>query len=306
VDTWLVTGSRGFLGANTGLFLRGRAHTIGLSRDGSPGPGYDRTAAGPLETQDVAADAIRSLRPTVVLHTAALSSHEACEANPALAERINAEATRELAQAAKEVGAQFVHISTDAVFNGAAGNYQEKDEPNPFSVYGVTKRKGEKLALEANPDSLILRTNFFGWSPTGQRSILEFFVSALSNDQPVSGYTDVVVTSAYVGSLLDAIWQLTQLKATGIVHATSADALSKYDFGIEVAAQLNLDASLISPRSAADGGHANRASRDLSLNNTLLANLIGMAPPTQAAGIVRAREEASTVRAALQENRDQP
>ena len=137
-------------------------------------------------------------------------------------------------------------ISTDAVFDGARGHYSEADAPNPTSVYGRTKLEGEQLAL-ASTDALVARTNFFGWSPTGRRSILEFFVNALSNGEQVRGFTDFTTSSAYVQVLAEALWDLCALEATGLVHLTSPEALTKYEFGVAVAEEFGLDAGLITP-----------------------------------------------------------
>ena len=151
--TWLVTGAHGFLGANLGHFLAGRGHRVGAARTKTDSPMFDEMVAADLADPHALAREISRLRPDVVVHTAALADHARCETKPDLATLINAEAPRELAKAAAEVGARFIHISTDAVFDGAVGPYTETDEPNPFSVYGQTKLDGERGVLE-NPDAI--------------------------------------------------------------------------------------------------------------------------------------------------------
>ena len=286
---WLVTGAEGFLGSNAGWFLGSRVHAVGMSRSGRIPPNYATALRADLtEKVDVAAK-VRALRPQVVLHAAAMASHEMCETNPQLAREVNADATRELARAAHDCGAAFVYISTDSVFDGSRGGYSEVDEPNPFSVYGATKLLGEKYALQEHEGALILRTNFFGWSPTGSRSILEFFVNSLAGGTRVDGYTDFTVTSTYVQSLMGAAWALTERGVTGVVHVASHDALSKFEFGCAVAAAFGLDASLIRPLRADLGGHTTSRSRNISLNTDLLASWLGAPPETQADGIRKAR-----------------
>jgi dTDP-4-dehydrorhamnose reductase len=236
----------------------------------------------------------------VILHAAALASHEQCQSDPQLAERVNADATRQLARAAADVGAQFVCISTDAVFDGSRGDYTESDAPRPFSVYGRTKLLGEEYALQET-DALVLRTNFFGWSPSGSRSILEFFVNELSAGRPVNGYTDFIVTSTYASFLLEAIWQLAARRTTGIVHVGSADRLSKYEFGRTVAEVFGLDAGLIAPVSATSARHSTSRARDLSLRTDRLRALLGAELPTQQIGILQAQDDSSTLRRILSE-----
>ncbi len=303
MDTWLVTGASGFLGANAGLFLAGKSvSTVGLSRGVATPPHFNAALRGDLSEPELLAEKVRESRPNVILHAGALASHEQCEADPSLATRINADATRALARVAAEIGATFIYISTDAVFDGARGDYMESDGPSPFSVYGESKLLGERYALEQT-DALVIRTNFFGWSPTGSRSVLEFFVNSLRSGTPVSGYTDFTVTSTYAQYLIDAIWQLAQQRTTGVVHVASTDKCSKYEFATTVAEVFGLDGSLISPVKAAAATHATSRARDLSLRVDKLESLLGTQAPTQHAGILQAYEDSGTICAELTEGR---
>jgi dTDP-4-dehydrorhamnose reductase len=136
-----------------------------------------------------------------------------------------------------------------------------------------------------------VRTNFFGWSETGRKSILEFFVNSLRAGTPVRGYPDFIVTSVYVQSLLKAIWRLGELGATGTLNIASSDALSKYDFGLTVAKAFGLDSGLIAPMGSATDGHATSRNRDLSLNTERAASLLGAPMQSQADGVREARDE---------------
>lgn len=294
--TWLVTGASGFLGANMGAFLDGRATRIGsVRRPAAPDALFDRYVANDLEDPVDLVRAIEDIRPDVVLHAAAMASHEACEANPRRARLVNAWASEALARAATRAGSRFVLISTDAVFDGARGHYGEADAPSPASVYGRTKLEGEQLVASA-ADALIVRTNFFGWSPTGHRSILEFFVNALSNGEQVRGFTDFTTSSVYVQVLARALWDLCAIEATGLVHLTSPEALTKYEFGVAVAEEFGLDAGLITPttsdlRPPREG--------DISLDVSRAESWLGRPLPTQLDGIALARADAAMLRGAL-------
>ncbi|MFM8155072.1 MAG: SDR family oxidoreductase [Actinomycetes bacterium] len=289
-ERWLVTGSTGFLGSNAPRYLSSGLELIAASRTGVRVPGYGEAISLDLTDVSAARAAIASARPTVILHSAALAEHEKCESDPALAHRVNAVATRELAALAEAIGARFVYISTDAVFDGSKGGYLETDPVSPFSVYGETKLGGETAAL-AETAALVLRTNFFGWSPSGTRSILEFFVGSLTNRNPVRGYTDFTVTSIYAGDLLERIELLVGTGESGIFHLASRDALSKFAFGTCVAEVFDLDGDLITPQSAAAGTHATSRVRNLSLNTELVARTLGHSMPSQGEGIRRARAE---------------
>jgi len=292
---WLITGATGFLGANLGAHLRHYTTTVSVTRSGASPAIFHEAVTGDLENPRALAERIKDARPSVVVHAAALASHEACESDPERAMRVNADATGVLAQAAEDIGARFVFISTDAVFDGNRGRYMESDPPNPTSVYGRTKLKGEQRAANAT-DALIVRTNFFGWSPSGSRSILEFFVNELSAGRRVRGFTDFTTTSAYAPALAEAIEGLVACRATGLFHVTSPDALTKYEFGVTVAEEFGLDTQLITP-SRADI-HPPR-NGDISLDVSKVESVLQRALLTQRAGIRRAREDAPTLRDAL-------
>ncbi|HAN70214.1 MAG TPA: hypothetical protein DCQ36_01305, partial [Actinobacteria bacterium] len=126
----------------------------------------------------------------------------------------------------------------------------------------------------------------FGWSPSGSRSILEFFVTNLREGRQVKGFTDFIVTSAYVGVLCDALVELAQSDATGILHVTSPDALTKYEFGVAVAEEFGLDAGLITPTAADVDPPRNR---DLSLDVSRVQEVLGRHLPEQRHGIITSR-----------------
>ena len=275
METWLVTGARGFLGTNAGVLLRGRARLIGQARTAAESGLYEEIHGLDLRDAAQIGALVREIDPDVVLHAAAISGHETSANDPEQAFAVNVVATQEIARAASDIGARMVHISTDAVFAGTVGNYSENDEPEPFSYYGETKLAGEDAVRQAVEDHLVVRTNFFGWSETGRKSVLEFFVNSLRDGQNVRGYPDFIVTSIYVRALLESIWQLGEEGAVGTLHVASSDALSKYDYGILVAERFGLDADLIARRGPDADAHAASRSRDLSLDTSRAAAILG-------------------------------
>ncbi len=295
MDTWLVTGSRGFLGTNAGVFLRGRARALGQARIGTDSDLYERIVGIDLRESAAMGSLIRKARPQVVLHAAAISGHETSAKDPDQAHAVNVVATRSIAEAAFDVGARMVHISTDAIFPGTTGNYSETDEPEPFSYYGETKLAGEQAVRDSLEDHLIVRTNFFGWSETGRKSVLEFFVNSLREGQNVRGYPDFIVTSIYVQALLDAIWRLGDLGAIGTINVASSDALSKYDYGVLVARRFGLDQDLIARQGPDPATHAASRSRDLSLDTRRAEGILGARLQTQAEGVAQAHNDESAI-----------
>ena len=283
---WLITGASGFLGANAVRVLSASHEVIGLVRDVNSAPWCDQKVTADLLAIDALERAVHEVEPDVVLHCAGMANHRACELDEDMAFRVNAVASGILAGAAAEANARFVQISTDAVFSGERGWYGEDEMVCPNSAYGRSKAAGEEAVIAAHPSALIARTNFFGWSPNGHSSILEFFLRELGAGNRVPGYGDYTVTSLFVEDVVASIETIVESGDTGVFHVVARDALPKSDFGRAVAAEFALDASLIDQTSAPGGR------KDLSLRSDRLAALRGAPMPSQAEGIARARVSA--------------
>ena len=285
----LVLGSSGFLGSYLGFALPKMGHEVsGSSRN----PVAYFPANQVKEGLDDYTEIIRSGDYQLVINCVAVASHEACESDPEMAETVNGKFPGLWASVAAEAGARFVHISTDAVFDGSRAElYTESDETAPESVYGRTKAEGEQAVLAANPEALVLRVNFFGWSRSKKSGILDFFVNAFTHHTPITGFEDYVVSSLYVGDLAEAMMELVQRGASGVFHAVSSTPLSKYDFGLTVASTAELSAGSMVAGSLADAPGLAPRGHNLSLSTTKVEEAVGRAMPTSEAGIQRALAE---------------
>jgi dTDP-4-dehydrorhamnose reductase len=282
---WLVTGATGLLGANALVEPVLGRDVIGLARrrpPTAPTTILEADLANASDRQDVVA---RS-GADAVLHAAAVSTLEGAERDPDLAEEVNVRASADLAAQAAATGAAFVYISTDAVFDGSRGEYSEDDDPSPQSVYGRSKLAGERAVLDAHPGALVARVNFYGWSPSGRRSLAEFFRSALSAGGPVNGFDDQTVSTMYVGHLLTAIADLAAAGASGIVNVVSGEGISKYAFGRLIAEAFRMDPDLVRPVKSADHLAVARGSR-LTLTTARMEGLLGRRAPSQREGVDR-------------------
>ncbi len=174
-------------------------------------------------------------RPVLVIHCAALSRSPACEADPALARRINVEATAALADVA--TGAQLVFFSTDLVFDGRRGRYTEADAPNPLGVYAATKAEAE-TRVRAHPRALIIRTSLNGGiSLSGDRAFNEQMRRAWQAGRPVRLYTDEFRSPIHAAVTARAVWELALQGVTGLYHVAGAERLSRWEIGRLVAAR---------------------------------------------------------------------
>jgi dTDP-4-dehydrorhamnose reductase len=181
-----------------------------------------------------------------------------------------------------------VHISTDAVFDGTKEDaYTEEDEPNPLSVYARTKLDGERLVLRANPEAAVARVNFYGWSPSGKRSLAEFFFNNLSDLKPVGGFTDVIFCPMMVTDLAGVLLGMLEKKLSGLYHAVGPQAMSKYQFGVEIARRFGLKEEDISPRSVLSSGLIAQRSHNLRLSIHKLSTDLGRSLPGFSTGLDR-------------------
>jgi dTDP-4-dehydrorhamnose reductase len=123
-----------------------------------------------LEPQSISR-AVEEVRPEIIINAAAYTAVDQAEDEPQLAFRVNAEAAGDLATAARSVGARFIQISTDYVYDGTrSGSYSEDAQPSPLGVYGRSKRAGEERVVEAHPDAMVVRTAWV-YSPFGKNFV---------------------------------------------------------------------------------------------------------------------------------------
>jgi dTDP-4-dehydrorhamnose reductase len=294
VKRLLVTGVSGLLGINLAWQARERFHVTGVLRGG-------RAVAAPGSTpfEVIAADLTRPgqvervmdlARPDAVIHCAALSEVDRCEMLPNEAEEMNARLPGALARAAARSGAHLVHISTDAIFDGARGNYTEEDEPNPINVYARTKLEGERAVAAADPRALIARVIFYGWSWDGQRSLAEYFYNNLSSGRRVYGFTDLLFCPLLVNDLVEILLRMLERGLSGVYHVVSGEALSKYAFGCMLARQFGFDEALITPASHQVASLKAPRSPLLNLSSAKLARALGEPLPGQEQSMRRFHE----------------
>lgn len=252
----LIVGSSGFLGSNIALAASDCTELV-LHSSTSPVVLEGSTPlVVDLRRRYSGQELVRVADPGLVVNCAALADVDGCEADTSLATRLNAELPMELAAACAESGARFVHISSDAVFGDGTGPWDENSRPCPVNAYGRSKAEGERLVAGVTPDALVVRTNVVGWSPTGRRSLLEFFIRYLGAGTAVDGFTDVAFRPVSAADLWPLLCAWLDAGATGIVHATASRLISKHEFGVLVARRFGFDPDLVRPTSVRDAGLA--------------------------------------------------
>ena len=167
-------------------------------------------------------------KPDVVINCAAWTDVDGCEKDKERAFAANAHGPENLAMACKKVNATLVTISTDYVFDGTKeGFYTQDDQPNPESIYGLSKLEGERCAQSAHPRTVIVRTGFiFG---TDGSNFLSTVVDRARRGEKIKAIADAYGTPTYARDLAVRLRELAQLNHPGVFHVANAGTGVSYE-----------------------------------------------------------------------------
>jgi len=281
----LITGASGLLGMNLALEASRNHQVTGVDRNTLASAPFAIIKADLLDREAVSR-VLDEARPEAVVHCAAIADIDACESSPDAAHRANAIMPGYVADACRLRNIRLVHISTDAVFSGEkSGAYTEADAPDPLGVYGITKFEGEKAVLQAYPDAAVFRVNFYGWSINGRRSLAEFFVNHLTKGATINGFTDVTFCPMFVGHLAGVILKALSRRLSGIYHVVGPQAMTKYQFGVEIARKFGLSERLIAPQSVNKSSLTTRRSHNLWLSIHKISTALDLELPDFSTGL---------------------
>jgi dTDP-4-dehydrorhamnose reductase len=197
------------------------------------------------------------LEPEIVIHTAAIPDLDICEADPALAISINVEGTRNVVEAAREVGAAVAFVSSDSVFDGKKTTpYVETDATNPGTVYGRTKVQGEEI-VGSLPGHWIFRVPvLFG---PGKVKFVEKGLIKLIKGEEYFVASDQVASAAYTLDAAHAMMELIEARRHGVFHVANAGQCSRYELARRAAELAGLNSALVIGRPLTEmGGRAKR------------------------------------------------
>lgn len=216
-----ITGAGGLIGS--WLVRTAATHAPGWRARGLTRQELDLTDFQSLKER------FRQEQPALLIHCAALSKSPECQANPELARRLNIEVTAQLAQLAAHI--PLIFFSSDLVFDGRGGNYEEGAAVNPLSVYGETKVAAENLVL-ANPQHTVIRTSLNGGrSPTTDRGFNEQMRRAWQAGQTLRLFTDEFRSPIAAPVTARAVWEIVARNQPGLFHLAGSERLSRWQIG---------------------------------------------------------------------------
>jgi dTDP-4-dehydrorhamnose reductase len=189
---------------------------------------------------------VRRIRPDVIFNGAAYNKVDGAESETGRALEVNAVAPVLVARMAHEVGALFVHFSTDYVFDGRAGRpYREDDCPGPLGAYGVSKLAGEGLVRASRADHLLVRTSaVFGRGGNRQKggSFMERILDQARAGRPLRVVADQTFSPTYAPDLAAAAVGLVRAGARGLYHLANTGSCSWHEFAVKGLALAGIDA----------------------------------------------------------------
>lgn len=234
----VVLGHTGLLGqALMRVAAKRGLRTLGIASRTVPGLNLARQA-------DLA-PFLDPLAPSLVINAAAITDLAANEADPSAAHEVHVRLPGLLSDWGRQRAVPWVQVSTDHYWNDIENTRHSEGAPvSPPNVYARSKHAGEELALR-DPGCLVLRTNIVGFrGRAGAPTFTEWAVAALAGGQPFDAYTDVWASSIEVHQFAQALFDLVQGGARGLLNVASRESLSKADFIAALARAAGYDPQL--------------------------------------------------------------
>lgn len=232
-------GATGLLGWSAGqAVLRRRHELISFSGKGS----IDLKGIGRVEPLSLTDDErlTRTLLdewPDAIINCSAISSPDSVNESPRESHALNVVATARLAEIAAHLGARFMHVSSDMVFDGTQSPYRSTDAPNPMSEYGRQKLEAEKRVLAAADENLVvLRVTLLnGNSPSGMRSPHERILNGLATGAPPILFDDEIRQPSSAGNVAETMVELLERSnLNGLFHWAGSEEVSRYELGLRI------------------------------------------------------------------------
>ena len=200
-----------------------------------------------IRNTQAVAELLSQLHPDIVYLPASLTNVDYCELHPNASYEINVTGTCNIVRAANDVGAKLIFFSSDYVFDGLNGPYAENDPAKPICEYGRHKLLSEHyIAMHANKYLIVRTTVIYGWDSQG-KNFIQRLVDKLAKGERVQVPVDQVGSPTYAPNLAEAVIELAEIHARGLLHVVGPKLASRHDLAIAAARVFGLDSALIDP-----------------------------------------------------------
>ena len=246
----LITGANGLLGQKvTEMFANETEHLLVLTDLAEKGEDTHEFEYFPMDItkKESVKESVRRHLPDIIINTAAYTNVDGCETERELSWKVNVDSVKNFIIASRVNNSKIIHISTDYVFDGfATVPYIENNPINPLSVYGASKLKGEELAIENNPASIIIRTSWV-YSSFGN-NVVKTMLRLMKERDSINVVEDQIGRPTYAAELANAIMTIIskgfkitkQLRQQGdnpstiYNYSNSGEPISWYQFALAI------------------------------------------------------------------------
>ncbi|MFZ5518539.1 MAG: dTDP-4-dehydrorhamnose reductase [Candidatus Zhuqueibacterota bacterium] len=248
MEKLLITGVNGLLGQKLLMQAASKYSIVGIDLHDQPFNKKIHFDYLKLDLTDRKAvkDAILSIYPHYLVNTAAMTNVDACENEKEKCWKINVEAVNNIVYAARKIGTKIVHLSTDYIFDGKKGPYDETATPSPLGYYGKSKLASENVLAASELDYAIVRTMvLYGDAEAIRPNFVTWLVATLKQGKSVTIVNDQFGNPTLADDLAAAIIRIIQLQKWDLYHVCGSELIDRYQFALKIADIYKLNKSLI-------------------------------------------------------------
>ncbi len=255
--------------------FQGKYDVFGLG-----GSYFDGNVSEKYKAFDFEKDEFNILRdwttPDIIIHCGALTKLEECEKNPKKALKVNSLSVKKLLEIFPY--SKMIFISSDAVFPDSFTPPKEYSKKAPTNVYGKSKDRAEEFLSKRR--HLIIRTTIVGLNINiSKQSFAEWIINSVRKNISLNLFEDVYFNPITIWDLGKQIEKLISFNYTGILHIASKDSINKYDFGIKLCRELNLNEKIINNTRLSDFNSIVKRSRNQTLDSSFYEKLFKIKLP---------------------------
>lgn len=273
----LITGATGLIGRDLSSIIIALGHEVYVAQHKTI-PEFGTRIKLDIMDEESIQRCFERVKPEVTIHLAALTDVDQCEKDRELALQMNSRSAESIAKASRKNGSHLIHVSTDYVFDGGKGMYNEKDIPNPISWYGESKLRGERAVEQYASSWCIARTSTpYGLHPAKKSFPLLVF-EKLSSGIEMQVLEDQYTSPTYVTNLCQMLMEVAERRLQGIIHLSGSSRLSRFDMAKLVVNKLHLNEKLIKPIKMENIKWLAKRPRDSSLDVSKATSILSNKP----------------------------
>lgn len=287
MDKIMIVGGSGLLGGHLIQFSKNEFNVVATYNNHPFEMDGCKSVRMDITDQDKTQNIILNERPDLVILAAAQRNVDYCEKNQKQVKKINVEGVKNVALASKKVDAKLIYLSTDLVFDGEKGHYNEKDKTNPINYYGKTKLEGEKEVQNIIHDYAIARVSvLYDWNLFDHTTnFVTWVYEGLKKGNKMQLFSDQYRNATYIKNACEALLSIYKKDGKGIFHVAGANCKNRVYIGKKVAEIFGFDENLIKPSISDEGNWLAKRPKKCCLNVKKMEKRLCVRPMSVEKGI---------------------